>query len=227
MDNAFLRAIRHYHGHEVVGMHNIPRSGRALIVVNHSLATYDIGLLFNAIFDHHRRSPRPLADNLFFRSRLLAQFIAEIGGVQGRVDEAQKLLKQGELVAVAPGGMREGLRPNTQRYQLRWERRKGFIRLALQTRTPIILAMCPAADDIFDVYENPLTSWAYKKMRIPFFLARGIGPTFLPRPVKLIHYVDTPILPPRPLKDIEAFEDQVERLHQKVTERAETLMSQT
>jgi 1-acyl-sn-glycerol-3-phosphate acyltransferase len=208
----------------VEGIENIPKEGRALIVVNHSLATYDIGLLFTAIFDHNGRSTRPLADNVFFRSQTLSKFIAAIGGVQGRPDEAHRLLHDDELVAVAPGGMREGLRPRSQRYELRWERRKGFVRVAMQTRTPIILAMCPSADEIFDVYKNPVTPWIYQNLRLPFFLARGIGPTFFPKPVKLTHYIDAPIIPPAPEKDRHAFEEQVTKLHRQITERAQFLM---
>ena len=49
----------------------------------------------------------------------------------------------------------------------------GFARLAIETQTPIILAMCPKADDIYDVYSNSLTAWAYQKYRIPVFFARG------------------------------------------------------
>lgn len=224
MDNDLLRLARLYHRHEVKGLDRVPKSGRALLVVNHSLATYDIGLLFAAIFDHNGRTPRPLADNVFFKSRALTKFIDSIGGVQGRPDEAHRLLNNDELVAVAPGGMREALRPKNQRYQLCWKRRKGFIRVAMQTRTPIILALCPRADELYDVYQNPVTPWIYNTFRVPLFFARGVGPTFIPKPIKLVHHVDEPIIPPRPSKNIATFERQVDKLHDHIVQRAEFLM---
>ena len=65
----FLNVVRVYHEHEVKGMGHIPQDGAALLVVNHSLATYDIGLLFAAIYESTGRIVRPLADNLFFKIR--------------------------------------------------------------------------------------------------------------------------------------------------------------
>ncbi len=37
---SFLRFLMKYHRYEVVGMDHIPKTGPALIVINHSLATY-------------------------------------------------------------------------------------------------------------------------------------------------------------------------------------------
>ena len=52
-----LQAARTYHRHEVVGMENLPKTGPALVVVNHSLATYDIVLLMTAIYTDFGRLP--------------------------------------------------------------------------------------------------------------------------------------------------------------------------
>ena len=36
-----LNALKIYHRHEVYGMNNVPKVGAAILITNHSLATYD------------------------------------------------------------------------------------------------------------------------------------------------------------------------------------------
>lgn len=60
----------------------------------------------------------------------------------------------------------------------------------------MLLAACPAADDIYTLYENPVTPAFYQKFKWPLPLFRGWGPTLLPRPVKLEHYLSEPFPPP-------------------------------
>lgn len=221
-----MKSLRLYHQHEVVGMQHIPKKGRALVVVNHSLATYDIALLGCAIYQERERIPRSLADRWFFKFSALGEITKRLGGVEGSHKNAETLLKKGELVTVAPGGMREALRPSTERYQILWEKRMGFAKLAMKTGTPIILAACPKADDIFDVFPNPLTKWAYKNFKIPLIFARGLGPTPLPRPVKLVHFLSPPIKPPKASEDPVQFEKQVADYHEKIVKKARELIGQ-
>lgn len=192
----FVRALRAYHRHEVVGLESIPKEGRVLLVVTHSLATYDIAMLFGAIEEKLGRIVRPLVDRLFFRIPYVGKFAEMVGGRQGSPEAAVDLLNQNEIVAVAPGGMREALRPSRERYQIRWEKRYGFARIAMETQAPVILAACPKADDIYDLYESDLTRWFYDSFRIPVFFARGLGLTPLPRAVKIMHFLSEPIIPP-------------------------------
>ncbi len=222
-----LNSLRHYHRHQVIGMEHIPREGSALVVVNHSLATYDIALLNAAIFAERGRFMRSLADHLFYRVPYLAQLVEAIGAKEGNRHNARQLLEEGEMVCVAPGGMREALRPSSQRYQLRWEHRRGFAQIAIESQSPVIIGMCPRADDLYQVYASPLTSWAYNKFKIPLFLARGLGFTPIPRPVKLIHHLSEPLYPPKPRAEPAAFKKQVEVFHRQIIKRAEALIGES
>ena len=221
----FVNLLRKYHSHEIFGMHNIPNSGKALIVLNHSLATYDIALLFAAIYQETGRYPRPIADHWFFKIPYLKEFAEETGAIEGKSQKASALLNEGNIVAVAPGGMREALRPSEERYQILWNKRKGFIKLAYKTQTPIILAMCPKADDIYFVYKNSITSFFYKNYKLPIFLARGLGPTLLPRPVKLQHFLSEAIIPP-PYKESNNHDELINKFHKKVIKKSQELMSE-
>ncbi len=222
---AAVQAVRLYHQHEVIGMENIPSEGPALVAVNHSFATYDILLLFAAVYLEKKRITRPLIDRLFFRVPGIGELMTELGATEGSPTAAQDLLCQGHMICVAPGGMREALRPSTERYQVLWDNRLGFARVAMQAGAPVVLAACPKADDIFELYPNPLTKWMYKNLRVPFALARGIGLSPIPRPVKLRHFVDEPIMPPQPSSDPEEYERQLQEFHALLVERMQKLMA--
>lgn len=192
----FVRFLQKYHRHRVINVEAVPKTGPAIVAINHSLATYDAVMIGAAIYDHTGRVVRPLGDRAIFKTPFLAGYATHLGVVEGSQQAADQALDNGELIIVAPGGMREAMRPSTQAYELCWERRKGFIRLAARKGVPIILAACPRADEIYRVYNNPLTKLIYTKMRMPAPVARGIGLTAIPRPVPLTHWLSDPIPPP-------------------------------
>src|SRR4051812_48824777 len=115
-----IESVRLYHRHEVIGIENIPKQGGALLVTNHSLATYDILLLGVAIYHEHDRIVRGLIDRLFFKVPKLGEIMEQLGARKGTPENALELLKQGEIICVAPGGMLEALRPSSERYKINW-----------------------------------------------------------------------------------------------------------
>ncbi len=217
-------ALKFYHRYETVGLENIPKEGPCLLVCTHSLATYDISLLIATIYEKTGRIPRSLIDHTFFKFPFLGEIMTAIGNVQGTRENAVKLLSEDEIVVVAPGGMYEALRPSADRYQIRWDTRKGFVKLALESQTPLVLAACPKADDIFDVYPTKLTKWTYSKFKLPLPIATGIGPTPIPKPIKLVHHISDPIMPPKAKEQEKSRQAQVNRLHKKVTQKMESLI---
>ena len=191
-----FRALCDYHQHRVIGLHHVPAHGPAIIACSHSFATYESFLLVLAVFDAFDRIMCGVVDRLILKTPGLGPFMRNLRATDGSRAELAAALAQGELVGLAPGGMREGLRLRRPKYDVDWERRTGFVRLSALTGVPILLAACPRADDIYTVYENPLTSWAYRTFKLPLPAFRGLGPTLLPRPVKLTHVISEPILPP-------------------------------
>ncbi len=184
-----LRGLRLYHRHSVYGLGYVPTQGAALIACTHSLATYDMLMLMAAVFEHNGRFPRALIDRLFYKFPRIGNLMEGLGCVVGCPENAKSILSNGEMLYVAPGGMEESLRSSQAKYQIRWQKRKGFARLSIEAGVPVILAACPAADDIYEVKESPVTRWAYDRFRIPLFFARGLGPTPIPRPQRLAHYL--------------------------------------
>jgi 1-acyl-sn-glycerol-3-phosphate acyltransferase len=224
-DTVMNRAAR-YHDHRVEGLEHIPTSGPALIVVNHSLATYDSGLLATAIKAKLGRDVWLLGDRYIFKVPVLRDLATAYGFVEGSQHNAESLLPDGELVLVAPGGMREALRPSSQKYQLDIRDRKGFAKLAMRTGAPVILSACPAADDIYHVVSNPVTDWVYNRYRLAAPVIFGKYGTPIPKPAKLVHYLNAPMSPPDNGTDddpeaVDAFHARLEsRLQEMLTEHA-------
>lgn len=211
---ALLEPLAQYHQHRVEGMEHIPPTGGFMLICHHSFATYDGFLLGMAVYKATGRPPAGLGDDSIFKVPFLRSWAREAGMHPASPETAERLLAEGEMVFLAPGGMWEALRPSSEKYRVRWDNRLGFARLALRAQVPIVLAACPEADDIYTLYESALTERVYQKAKLPFALARGIGPTPLPRKVPLSHHIAPPIYPPalKPGEEEEqtrSFRDQV------------------
>lgn len=217
----FLRVLKRYHRHEVVGLQHVPREGAALLAVHHSLATYDAFLFGHTLMAETGRTITGLGDDKLFSFPGLRRLSDAIGLLPASPENGRLLLEKGYLLGVAPGGMREALRPSSERRTVRWARRKGFVRLAIEVGVPIVPVACPAADDLYTVYENALTKLAYKRLKVPVPIARGLGITALPRPVKLTTFVGEPIA----VAQGDASDaSHVDAVHRQVTEAIEGLL---
>ena len=191
-----LRPLARYHRFELEGVEHVPARGACLLVVHHTLATYDGFLLAGAIWERTGRMPRGLGDDTIFRIPGLAGFARRVGIVPASPEAGEELLREGHILGVAPGGMWESLRPRGERRRSRWEGRRGFVRLALRTGTPMLMAACPRADDLFTVYPSRLTDAVYRRFHWPLPVARGLGPTLVPRPLKLVGRLSARVVPP-------------------------------
>lgn len=206
-----LEPLERYHRFHAVGLEQFPRVGPVLLVVHHTLATYDGFLIGAAVWDHTGRLPRGLGDDRIFQIPGLRRLAHTIGLVPASPEAGEALLREGHVLGVAPGGMWESLRPRDERRRSRWEGRRGFVRLALRTGTPMVLAACPAGDDIYRVYRSRITDAAYQRFHLPVPVARGVGPTAVPRPVELLARFSAPLVPPP--YDPAREEEQVDALH--------------
>jgi 1-acyl-sn-glycerol-3-phosphate acyltransferase len=217
-----LGVLKRYHAHEVIGLENIPKEGRALLAVHHSLATYDAFLFGQALLRQTDRTITGLGDDKLFAFPGVRRMATSAGILPASPENGRALLNEGHLLAVAPGGMREALRPSTERKHVLWDKRKGFVRLAIQTGAPIVPVACPSADFMYTVYENRLTKLAYKKLKFPVPVARGMGLTLVPRPVRLTTYVGEPIAIPAGANDDQ---ETIDAIHGQVTEAIEALLA--
>lgn len=210
-----LTPLRAYHRFHTVGLEHVPREGAAMVVMHHSLATYDAFLIARDIIERCGRLPVGLGDDNLFKVPGLRRLCRDLGIRPARPETGAEVLAEGGLLMLSPGGTREALRPHTERNRPLWHDRFGFVRLAIRMQVPVLVAGCPAGDRIYKVYDSRITRWAYARTRWPVPIARGIGPTALPRPVRLTGYVGVPLHPPAaPPDDAEA----VTRFHRQLTD---------
>ncbi|MED5373308.1 MAG: lysophospholipid acyltransferase family protein [Myxococcota bacterium] len=219
---AILGPLSRYHDHQVVGLDNVPRSGGVLMAFSHSFATYDGFLTGHKIYHHTGRLPLALGDNLIFRIPALRKLAWDIGIRPGNHENGQALLAQGAMLMLAPGGMRESLRPSTHYGKVEWGRRKGFVRLAIRAQAPVQLVACGAADEIYLLKQNRVTSLAYERLKIPVPLAMGRRGTPIPRKVPLRAFISPLFHPPE--LDEENFEAQVTAFHTTLVSEMQALM---
>lgn len=156
---------------DVRGIENLPYEGRCLLVSNHSgVIPWDAAMIKVAIFNEHpaKRELRFLVDDFVFHFPFLGTTINRMGGVRACQENAKRLLKQEELVAVFPEGIKGISKLFKDRYQLERFGRGGAIRLAMQSKAPICPVGVVGAEEIYPlVYKSHI-------------LARPLGLPFIP-----------------------------------------------
>ena len=156
---------------ETRGLDNVPDTGGALIVANHS-GTIPVDALMTtlALHDHHpaRRNLRLLAADLVFTLPVVAPIARKSGNTLACNADAERLLSSDELVGVFPEGFKGIGKPFSERYKLQRFGRGGFVSAALRTGKPIIPVSIVGAEEIYPILGNSKT------------LARLLGLPYLP-----------------------------------------------
>jgi 1-acyl-sn-glycerol-3-phosphate acyltransferase len=174
-DSVLLAALRPLYSSwfrvETRGLENVPATGGALVVANHSGAIpLDAGMTALALLDRHpaHRHLRMLGADLVFRLPVVAPMARKVGSTLACHPDAERLLGNGELVGVWPEGFKGIGKPFSERYKLQRFGRGGFVSAALRTGTPIIPCSIVGAEETYPVIGNAKT------------LARLLGLPYLP-----------------------------------------------
>ena len=154
---------------DVRGVENIPTSGGALVVSNHSGTVPIDGLMtMVAIHDATSRFLRPLGADLVFKLPFVSGMARKGGATLACNEDAERMLSGGELVGVWPEGFKGIGKPYADRYKLQRFGRGGFVSAALRTGVPIIPLSVVGAEEIYPLIGN-----------VPA-LARLLGVPYLP-----------------------------------------------
>jgi 1-acyl-sn-glycerol-3-phosphate acyltransferase len=140
---------------DVRGIDNIPRTGGALVVSNHSgTVPFDAMMTGLVVHDHAGRFLRMLGADLVFRLPFVGE-LARKGGVTGAsTEDAERMLAGDELVGVWPEGFKGIGKPFSERYKLQRFGRGGFVSAALRTGVPIVPCSVVGAEEIYPLVGN-------------------------------------------------------------------------
>jgi 1-acyl-sn-glycerol-3-phosphate acyltransferase len=161
---------------EVHGIENVPSTGGALIVANHS-GTIALDSLMTqvALADHHpaHRELRMLGADLVFALPFIGTLARRAGHTLACNPDAERLLASGELVGVWPEGFKGIGKPYSERYRLQRFGRGGFVSAALRTGAPIIPTSIVGAEEIYPILTD--AKLLARLLGLPYF---PITPTF-------------------------------------------------
>lgn len=148
---------RHYFRVETHGIENVPE-GRVMLVANHAgQVGYDGSMLAMAMLldAEPPRLCRGLGEFFFWKAPWLGVAVSRLGTVAGTPENGSALLGSDECVMVFPEGARGANKPFRRRYQL--ERfGDGFVRLALETHTPVVPVAIIGAEE----QQPDLANWS-------------------------------------------------------------------
>jgi 1-acyl-sn-glycerol-3-phosphate acyltransferase len=158
------------------GVDNVPASGGALLVANHSgtLPLDAVMVQVGLRHDHPaRRNLRLLGADLVYQVPVLSHLARKSGHTLACPADAARLLDNGELVGVFPEGFKGVGKPYRDRYQLQRFGRGGFVATALRAQVPIIPCAIVGAEEIYPKIGDlrPLA----RMLGFPYF---PITPTF-------------------------------------------------
>lgn len=165
---------RHYFKVTVNGLENVPPVGRAMLVGNHSGGVaLDASMVIAALFFDMEppRLAQGMAEKFISRVPFFSEWASRTGHFTGLPENAARLLRDERLLMVFPEGARGTAKLFPQRHSL-VHFGTGFMRLALETATPIIpfafLGGGEAIPTVFNAYRLgklfgapyvPITPW--------------------------------------------------------------------
>jgi 1-acyl-sn-glycerol-3-phosphate acyltransferase len=141
---------------EVEGIENVPASGGALLVSNHSGALPpDAAMIARAIREDHS-TPRPLhitVEHFFKGYPGFAMLIPKIGCVAAHPANVHRLLYDEEqLVLVFPEGRKGTEKLYRERYRLRRFGRGGFVAAAIRARAKLVPICVVGAEEAAPIF---------------------------------------------------------------------------
>ncbi len=188
----FLGALgvlyRHYFHVKAHGVEHVPPRGRAMLIGNHSGGVAFDGAMVVASMLLELEPPRlaqGMVEKFLNATPLASLWTSRTGQLTGLPEHAVQLLEDERLLMVFP----EGARGTAKLYKERWslvDFGSGFMRLALQTKSPIVpFGFIGGGDALPTIFNSVALGKLFGAPYVPF------TPWLLPvpRPVQLeVHY---------------------------------------
>jgi 1-acyl-sn-glycerol-3-phosphate acyltransferase len=177
-ENVFLPMLRpmfhNYWRIDQTGVGNIPDTGPALLVSNHSgTIPADALMMKLGVYEEKHRHVRLLAADLALSLPFVGEIARKGGSTLACEEDTMRLLAGGEIVGVFPEGFKGVGKKFSERYRLQRFGRGGFMEVALRAQVPIVPVAIVGAEEIYPIIANikPLA----RLFGFPYF---PVTPTF-------------------------------------------------
>lgn len=144
---------RNYFKVKAHGIQNVPGAGRVMIVANHSGGLpVDGGMLLSSLLLEHNppRHVHGMVEKFANKWPVLSSWFSRVGQLTGLPEHAVRLLEDERALMVFPEGIRGIGKLHKDKYNLQ-RFGTGFMRLALQTGTPIVPMAFVGGEDALPV----------------------------------------------------------------------------
>lgn len=188
-----VRALRYlyedYFRVQTVGINNVPQ-GRVMLVPNHAGQLPLDGILITLAMMLEAQPPRivrGMVERFFPTLPFIGTWFIRCGQVVGDPRNCEELLERDQTIMVFPEGVRGSGKLYKNRYQLQ-SFGTGFVRLALETRTPIVPVAVIGSEETYPGIYNP--KWLARMAGVPYVPVTPffplLGPAgMLPLPVRI------------------------------------------
>ena len=161
-----------------------------IVVSNHSGQIAIDGALISAAFTIDTQPPRILramVERFVTKIPFFNTLVSEGGAVLGDRQNCKTLLEKGNSVLVFPEGVK-GIAKNTNNFYQLQNFTRGFFRIAIKTKTPILPVAVVGAEEFYPFVYHPMK--IAKKLGLP---ALPLTPNLIPLPSPVDIHIGNPI----------------------------------
>ena len=157
-----------------------------------------INFLSNAS-GRHEKFPginfRTLAASFVFYIQVYRDLALAGGVVDASRYSARRLLDEGMSLMLVPGGATEALYAKPRANTLVLNKRKGFVRLAIQSGASLVPAYSFGENDMFDQFavDNSIVQWVKARFQGVFGISLPLLKSIIPRQCSITTVVGAPI----------------------------------
>lgn len=172
--------------------------GPFLAVGNHNAMTGTPDMFCHMVAFWRRYGPERLSYGLMhdmpFHFPMAGSWLNAGGAIAASPANARRALARGAAVLVFPGGDLDACKPTAAQYSIRFAHRRGFLRLAIRERVPIVPVVSAGAHQSLYIATDgrKIAEW----LRLPELTRSNVAPLGVALPWGLIVGIPLPHLPP-------------------------------
>lgn len=228
----YLRFLRRWHRFTAEGLEHLLSPGAKLLVGYHGRGLpMDLGNLGLIIYEQKGYLPKTITHAVTHKIPGVRELFQAWGGIPGDGPEVAECIQRGEVLILAPGGAREGLRTYKERYRVDWGHHRGYLKFALRHNIPIVPAASSGVDDRYIGlnHGHALGKALNLPDAFPLWVGVGVGGIFpfaLPLPSKIHTMIGEPIHLSELSTAASGSREHLDELHAIITARVQSLLDE-